>query len=91
MLTNGCTYGAELHCGKHGEQEQVERYQKPGASQARRAAYTAVGVRGVWTRGANWRKVKVDLPPMTQALDKLAHSRVQYDGPGYLIRKGARP
>lgn len=87
MKTNGCTYGEDFHCGKHGTPEQTERYQKPGATQAKPAAYTAVGVRGVWTRGANWRKVKSELPPMTQALDNLAHRSVAYEGPGYRIRR----
>jgi hypothetical protein len=88
--TNGCTYGSELACPNHGPREQVTSYEKPGATLAKRAAYTAVGARGVWCKGAIWRKVKVAEPlPLTRALDVLARAKVEYVGPGVLIRKRA--
>lgn len=90
MQTNGCTYGSDFACPNHGPRESVTSYQKPGAALAKRAAYTAVGARGVWCKGAIWRRVKVaPLLPYTQALDKLASRPVEYIGPGVRIRRKA--
>jgi hypothetical protein len=89
MKTNGCTYGADLHCGHHGTPWETDKH-VGHVTMVTICPTPKVGPRGVWMKRAGERRVKPT--PLTKfkiALDTIAHRAVSYEGPGYRVRKGA--
>lgn len=82
MQSNGCTYGAELDCGRHGARETMEAHHRPGST-VHRTKY-----HGAMRKGASWRQEHKAVELAT--LDAIRSQPVKYTGPGYKVRRCSR-